>query len=172
MSDICFVLVFNVLAPRICYFNTEVQLVSPLIIPLNYCTKCVADEAASLRKLDKRDSLSSDWTKNSFHIGQETEIIVRPSNDVVSQLSSLNFANQTFSPYTPNVEHFAIRSAALKRMIPYIYRIPSDRQGQKAKRRRMYHIRGKELPRPFKDYSSEPHLVEFDLADINQYFTR
>ncbi|KAG5336872.1 hypothetical protein C0989_011707 [Termitomyces sp. Mn162] len=104
------------------------------------------------------------------------KIVLRPSLNNITQLSTLSYSNHTLSPYTRNLQHFTVRSVPPRSAAPSGL-AALDRQPIKAKRKRIFHLGGaKKPPIESEAGSSKPKkppigkASEFDVSDMDRYF--
>ena len=108
---------------------------------------------------------------------EERKIVLKPTLNSVSRLSTLSHSNHTLSPYVRTLEHFTVRSVP-----PRDSSAGSGHSGErhpmKARRKRTFYLGGKpnaqstgnqptEIPRPD---SAAATMSDFDTADMDRYF--
>ncbi|KAI0701182.1 hypothetical protein BC835DRAFT_1265251 [Cytidiella melzeri] len=131
---------------------------------------------ASISSLNSFDRFGSPPDPHSL-ADHESKIVLKPSLNSVSRLSTLSHSNHTLSPYVRTLEHFTVRSVP-----PQDTSSGSGHTGErhplKAKRKRTFYLGGKPGTKtqgdsstgPSQPVSPVPGMSEFDSSDMDRYF--
>ncbi|KAI0089193.1 hypothetical protein BDY19DRAFT_993412 [Irpex rosettiformis] len=108
---------------------------------------------------------------------EDRKIVLKPSLNSVSRLSTLSHSNHTLSPYVRTLEHFTVRTVPPRDSSSGSGN-GGERHPTKAKRKRTFYLGGKPNAKPPDNHSTEvsrpesPAVTtsEFDSADMDRYF--
>ncbi|KIP08337.1 hypothetical protein PHLGIDRAFT_23578 [Phlebiopsis gigantea 11061_1 CR5-6] len=124
--------------------------------------------------LDRFGSPPDHLTLSEHH---DPKIVLKPGLSSVSRLSMLSNSNQTLSPYTRPLEHFAVRSGPPREPASSGSGSAAERQPVKAKRKRTFFLgkKSQSTTQPVTPASesrvvSPTPMSDFDASDMDRYF--